>query len=133
MIKFIRYVSVPFAISLVIFYLCCLISTDDVPKVSIELPIGIDKVVHFCMYLGLSGATAISYIYGKKGNINKVKLLIGAFLIPILYGGLIEIIQALYCEGRSGDWFDFLADSLGSIAALPVAYYFRKYILRKYS
>ena len=131
MLKFLRYTSVPIIISLVIFYLCCLISGEDVPEVTIELPVGIDKVVHFCMYLGLSGATALNYIYGKKGRINKAKLAIGAFMIPILYGGLIEIIQALYCEGRSGDWFDFLADTLGSLAALPIAFYYRRYLLNK--
>lgn len=132
--KLFRYLSVPVIISFVILYLCCLIPTNDIPEVDIEwpFPFGIDKLVHFCMYLGLSGATAINYIHGKKGRISMVTLVIGAFLFPILYGGFIEIIQALYCEGRSGDWYDFLADAIGSIAAFPIAIYYRNYLLKKH-
>lgn len=132
--KLFRYLSVPIVISFVILYLCCLIPTNDIPEVEFEwsLPFGIDKAVHFCMYLGLSGATALNYIHGRKGRVNMLWLIVGAFAIPILYGGFIEIIQALYCEGRSGDWYDFLADSLGSIAAFPIAIYYRNFLLKKY-
>lgn len=129
--KLFRYSIVPFVISLIILYLCCFIPGNDIPDVELEFLIPIDKIVHFCMYLGLSGATAINYIYGKKGHININKLIIGAFLLPIIYGGVIEILQDRYFEGRSGDWFDFLADLLGSLAAYPIALYYRKYLLNK--
>lgn len=132
-LKLFRYLSVPIVISFVILYLCCLIPTDDIPEVEFEwsFPIEIDKLVHFCMYLGLSGATALNYIHGKKGRISMAVLVIGAFLLPILYGGFIEIIQGAYCEGRSGDWYDFLADAIGSVAAFPIAIYYRNYLLKK--
>lgn len=105
--------------------------TDNLSLNSDDMPIPLDKVVHFLMFLGLSGATAINYLFLNKGNINKYKLIIGAFVLPILYGGLIEIIQANYCVGRSGDWFDFIADLMGSLCALPIAMIYRRYLLNK--
>lgn len=126
-----RYTWVPIVISLIILYLCCLIPTNDIPEVSIDLGIPIDKIVHFLMYFGLSGATAINYIYQKSGRVNMGKLLLGAFLTPILYGGFIEILQHYFFPPRSGDWFDFFADLAGSLAALPIVIIFRNYLIKK--
>lgn len=128
----IRYSIVPIFISLVILYLCCLIPTNDIPEVSFDFFIPMDKIVHFCMYLGLSGATAINYIHGKRGNVNTQKLIIAAFLLPILYGGFIEILQHYFFPPRAGDWFDFLADMLGSLTALPIAFQYRNYLKKKH-
>ncbi len=125
-----RYASVPIIISLVILYLCCLIPSRDIPEVEFDFLIPADKIVHFLMYLGLSGATALNYIHGKQGSINMGKLVFYAFVCPILYGGLIEILQQNIFPPRSGDWFDFAADVLGSLAALPIALKYRNYILK---
>jgi len=127
---FLKYIWVPVTISIIIFYLCCLISINEIPDVEMDWIIPADKIVHFLMYLGLSGATAINYIYLKKGRVEMWKLLLGAFLIPILYGGFIEIVQYYYFEARSGDWGDFLADLLGSLAALPIALVFKNYLIK---
>lgn len=132
-IKYLKYIWVPLIISIIIFYLSCLISFDSIPEMELDWIIPADKVVHFLMYFGLSGATAINYIYIKKGRVEMWKLLLGAFLIPVLYGGLIEIVQFYFFEGRSGDWGDFWADLLGSLAALPFALLFKNYLIKKES
>jgi len=126
-----RYGWIPVIIALVIFYLCCLIPVDDIPEVEVDFGIPFDKLAHFFMYMGLSGATALYYIYDRKGNINIFAFIIGVIILPILYGGLIEIVQSMYFYPREGDWFDFLADSLGVLASLPFAYYLRKWLLLK--
>jgi len=109
-----------------------LIPTDDIPEVEVDFFIPFDKLVHFFMYLGLSGATAMYYLWLWKGQINAIVFVIGVIVFPIVYGGAIEIIQSMYYPPRMGDWFDFLADVLGVLVALPFAYYFRKLvILRK--
>lgn len=130
MMRSIKYASPPIFIAAVIFYLCCLATSDDMPSISWPYT---DKVVHFLMYLGLSVVASFWYIYGEKGLVNVRKLIIYAFILPILYGGLIEILQHRYFEGRSGDWFDFLADVLGSLAALPLALYFRRILINRES
>jgi len=125
-----RYLSVPIFISCTIFYLCCLIPINDVPDIELDWIIPFDKIVHFLMFLGLSGATAFNYIYLKKGCISMKKLIIGAFFLPIVYGGSIELIQHYFFTVRSGDWYDFLADLLGSLTALPIALLFRNYLIK---
>lgn len=127
----VRYASVPIVISLVILYLCCLIPPKDIPEVGFDFLIPTDKIVHFLMYLGLSGATALNYIHAKKGHINLCKLLLFAFICPILYGGLIEILQQNFFPPRSGDWSDFLADVLGSLFALPIVLKYRNFLIEK--
>lgn len=129
----IRYSFVPLVLSLIILYLCCFIPVNDIPEVSFDFFIPMDKIVHFCMYLGLSGATAINYIHGEKGQVNMITMIVTAFLLPILYGGFIEILQHYFFAPRSGDWFDFLADLLGSLVALPIALVYINYLNKKYS
>ncbi len=129
--KIFKYTWPPFLVAVVIFYLCCLIPPRDVPDVNFDFFIPTDKVVHFLMYLGLAGVASFNYIYDKKGHIIILKLIAFAILIPILYGGLIEIIQAEYFEERSGDWYDFLADVLGALASLPFSLWFRRLLLNK--
>lgn len=128
---YLKYTWIPTIIALIIFYLCCLIPQNDIPEVGFEFFIPTDKLVHYTMYLGLSGATGLYYVYDRKGHINILKMLIGAIIIPILYGGLIEIVQWQFFPPRSGDWYDLLADALGSLTALPVILYCRKYYLNK--
>ncbi len=126
-----KYSWPPAIIAVIIFYLCCLIPTRDIPEVDIEFFIPTDKVVHFLMYLGLAGVASFNYIYDKNGHIIILKLILFAILIPIIYGGAIEIIQAEYFPERSGDWYDFLADVLGALASLPFSLWFRRFLLNR--
>ncbi|MDR2953483.1 MAG: VanZ family protein [Prevotella sp.] len=126
-----KYSWPPLIIAIIIFYLSCLIPNDDIPEVGFEFFIPTDKIVHFLMYFGLAIVASFNYIYDKNGHIIILKLIVFAILIPILYGGLIEIIQAKFFPPRSGDWYDFLADTLGALATLPFSLWFRQYLLNK--
>ncbi len=46
-------------------------------------------------------------------------------LIFMCFGGLIEILQQNYVEGRYGDWIDFFANSLGILLVITVLSVFR--------
>ena len=46
-------------------------------------------------------------------------LVVGVLLIA--FGGALEIAQGLMHEGRTADWFDFLANSLGVSAGVTLA------------
>ena len=52
-----------------------------------------------------------------------------AFLAPLLMGGLIELAQA-YCTGgrRSGEWLDFLANSLGVVLGTLVGLLMSRFV-----
>lgn len=120
----------PMIVASVIFYLSCLIAPSDVPEVELEFFIPVDKMVHFCMYFGLSWVAMCNYIYVSKGNINYIKLLIFCILLPVAYGGLIEILQDKYFD-REGDWWDFLANLTGLLVAIPFAIWFKNLYYRK--
>jgi VanZ family protein len=47
-------------------------------------------------------------------------LMVGALLVA--FGGSMEIAQGLMHEGRTADWFDFLANSLGIATGVTLAY-----------
>lgn len=128
------YLSLPIIVTLVILYLCCLIPPSDIPNVNNFLFLPIDKVVHFLMYVTLSSSCFFAYIHISitSGKVEKWIAFLWCMLYPILFGGLIEIIQAKYCPGRSGDWFDFLADSLGVLVMIPFAFLYGNYIHKKY-
>ncbi|WP_410795623.1 VanZ family protein [Parabacteroides sp. FAFU027] len=72
-----------------------------------------DKAVHFTMYLVAAFATMFELsrlrLLGNKRNIIWL-----AIVLPILFGGLMEILQ-LYVPFRSCDIRDFIANSLGAI------------------
>lgn len=127
----IRYIWPPLIVAVIIFYLCCLIPKDDIPKIKLEFFIPTDKLVHFIMFFGLSGVASINYILARKGDIIILKLIVFAIIVPIIYGGIVELMQEEYFLGRGGDWYDFIADLLGSLATIPFSLWFRNYLLNK--
>lgn len=131
MIKLLRYIWPPAIIAIIIFYLCCLMPTSDIPKYDYILGLPADKVYHFVMFFALASVASFNYILINDGHIIILKLVLFAILLSILYGGLIEIIQLYIIENRAGDWYDFLADSLGAIASLPLSLALRKILLDK--
>ena len=119
----IRYVILPGLIALVIFYMTCIVNVDSIPGSKRLLQY--DKLAHFGMFFALSGAIFFDYYRLHKGRPSKFKWLLFGLVIPIIYGGLIEIIQEHFFS-RTGDWMDFVADSLGSISATVIAFAYMK-------
>lgn len=115
----IRYVILPGIIALVIFYLTCIVNVDSIPGSKKLLQF--DKLAHFGMFFALSAAIYFDYFRLHKGEPNRFRWLLFGFIIPVIYGGLIEIVQEHYFS-RSGDWMDFLADFLGSLTATIIAF-----------
>lgn len=115
----IRYIIVPGIIALVIFYLTCIVNVDSIPGSKSLLQY--DKIAHFGMFFALSSAIYFDYYLLHNGAPNKFIWLLLGLIIPVIYGGLIEIVQENYFS-RSGDWMDFLADFLGSLSATILAF-----------
>ena len=79
----------------------------------------IDKWVHIVMYGGTFLVLWIEYTI-KHLRPDYKKLFFWGWLMPIVMGGVLELLQE-YCTGghRSGDWLDFVADAMGvTLAAL---------------
>ena len=78
----------------------------------------LDKIVHFCMYAGLSGVLWLEFLWTHR--IHKAPMWhawVGALILPILFRGCIEILQEYGTDYRGGDWLDFAAISFGAIVA----------------
>jgi VanZ family protein len=78
----------------------------------------IDKWTHLVMYGGTCSMIWIEYLR-RHTILNKKKLFCWAWLAPIVMSGVIELLQEYATTTRSGEWFDFAANSTGvTIAAL---------------
>ena len=106
--------------TLLIFYLC-------LKPVTIEKEItfaNADKLLHFTMYFVFVILWYRFLIYRKSFLIeNKVVLVV----VSILLGIIIEIMQQYFTKSRHADFFDVMANSLGSMAGILFSVlYFRK-------
>ncbi len=101
----------------VILYLS-LSSSDKFDKTPFWNIPGFDKIVHFMMYFFLMSVIVFENRYNIKYNTRLY--LIG--LIPVIYGGLMEILQLLFTNTRSASFFDFIADAAGVICSILLCF-----------
>ncbi|WP_373277339.1 VanZ family protein [Prevotella scopos] len=92
----------------------------NIPETPLSNVRFIDKWTHSLIYLVLGLSLSIEYIRTTKHPSPKF-IIIWVWLLPILMGGLIEILQSNCTNGnRSGEWLDFFADAIGSTIALVI-------------
>ncbi len=89
------------------------------PKV--ELFSWFDKLVHFCMYGAISTLVWFEH-WRAHTKTQRSHAAFAAIVCPIAMGGLVELAQAYLTTYRSGDWMDFLANSIGVCAASVIAW-----------
>ena len=108
-----------YRLSLFCIVLIWFLSLMPVPETNLaeDIPF-IDKWTHIIMYLGTCSIIWIEYYHKHKIKTNKIRLLIGAIILPILMSGILELLQE-YCTGglRNGDWIDIAANTIGVVLA----------------
>ncbi len=109
-------------IALVIFYLSIIRIPSDyiAPWMA---TVHFDKMVHFLLFFLLSVALAYDGLTPLQLENRRVKLLRLTILMPLVYGGVLELIQEYACATRTGSWLDWVADIIGSVAAYAVIRY----------
>lgn len=119
--------------SLFCIVLIWVLSLMPVPETDLaeDIPF-IDKWTHIVMYLGTCSIIWIEYYLKHKAETNKIRLLIGAIILPILMSGILELLQE-YCTGglRNGDWIDLAANTTGVVLAAILGVFFFRRILVK--
>ena len=102
------------------------VANDNLPKIE-----NLDKVAHFCMYAGLCSILWFEYFKTHKQT-SLLKMIMGAVVAPILFSGAMEVAQVALTDNRSADWYDFLFNTLGVVAAIFIGLYvIRPVILKK--
>lgn len=93
------------------------------PFGSVRIPLfeGADKVVHFMMFLAIAFAYHFDFRRGKK-PVDEARLMGWIFVSLSAFGGLIELAQWKMRMGRSGDWYDLLADIAGAVYGIILAW-----------
>ena len=101
-----------------IFILCVILflSFFNPPETPLDKVSNIDKVLHFLMYFGFCSVLWFEYFKSHKYADTK-RLIPWAIIAPILFSGLIEIGQQALTPTRAAEWWDFLFNSLGCLAA----------------
>lgn len=89
--------------------------------VRIPLFEGADKVVHFMMFFAMAFAYHFDFRRGKK-PVDEARLMGWIFVSLSAFGGLIELAQWKMRMGRSGDWYDLLADIAGAVYGIILAW-----------
>ena len=111
---FIKHILPSIAWAIFILILCG-IPPKNVGDFSIWEMLNPDKIFHFGIFAILSLILSV----GLKRQYSFPKLRSNAFKISIsfsiLYGGIIELTQILFFNGREGDLLDILANSLGAL------------------
>ena len=94
----------------------CIIPIPETPLSHVSMA---DKWTHMVMYFVLTMCVGFEMVRNKQTSTKQ--LLLYAWLMPIIMGGLIELVQA-NCTGgrRSGEWLDFYADAFGSTIAFII-------------
>lgn len=79
---------------------------------------GADKWIHGALYMVLGGVWM--WNLQRDGVRDGIRWTL-ALMMPILYGGAIEVLQERFFYPRTGDWFDWLADITGTVVGVILA------------
>lgn len=78
---------------------------------------GVDKLIHIVLFA--IEAALLMFALGSKRLLTIVSVL--GFCIVL--GGVLEILQFFFVEGRNGDFWDLLADMLGASVGAAFVYF----------
>lgn len=117
---YIRKYPISICIILAVIYL----SFFKPPQTGMNSIPGIDKVVHVCMYFGMSGMLWLEFIRAhRKKHVSVWHVWTGALLCPILFSGIVELLQEYCTTYRGGDWLDLAANATGALLASLIGWY----------
>lgn len=116
----IQYILTKYPFSCIIVIGTWILCFMTIPETSLSSVRFIDKWTHSLIYLVLGISISLEYLHNTKHASPKF-IVVWVWLIPIIMGGLIEILQSYCTNGnRSGEWLDFFTDAIGSTIAMLI-------------
>jgi len=122
----VRVLLIPLLVYWLILFIGTSLPSDHLSSV-LELS---DKLKHFIAYLILAFLLSLNLYFQEKWKGMAVYYSISALLICLVYGALDELHQILV-PNRSAEFYDWLADTLGSGTGILISYLFLKFIKNK--
>lgn len=119
-----RYPASLFIIAAVIY-----LSFFKPPETDVANIPGLDKVVHTCMYMGMSGMLWIEFLRAhRRQKAPCWHAWLGAFVCPVVFGGAVELLQSYCTSYRGGDWRDFAANTAGALLASLIGWTVQRHL-----
>ena len=122
-----------YPVSLVIILAVIYLSFFKPPTTDLGTIPNLDKVVHICMYFGMSGMLWLEFLRAHRRDRTPMwHARVGAFVCPVLFSGAVELLQAFCTTYRGGDWLDFAANTTGAVlASLVACFVLKPRVMRK--
>jgi VanZ family protein len=83
----------------------------------------LDKFVHFGLYFLFMGVIILEH----NNSFSNTRQLIVIALIPVLFGGLIELCQGGFTTTRKADVLDFMFNTAGTATAVCIWLFYKPY------
>ena len=106
-----------------------IIPIPEVPPLE-DIPL-FDKWVHFLMYGAVACCVWYDYYRNRADRKITLRTILCTVVYPILLGGILELWQRYLTTCRSGEWLDFIADSIGAFLAFPIGAFIIRYFAKK--
>jgi VanZ family protein len=90
---------------------------NDVPAWPWAEKVQLDKWVHAFLF-GVQGVLLAMALLHLRPEGHRNGLLVWATVLAIAYGALVEVLQSVMGDGRTGDVLDLLADAVGALLGL---------------
>ena len=122
-----------YPVSLVIILAVIYLSFFKPPTTDLGTIPNLDKVVHICMYFGMSGMLWLEFLRAHRRDRTPMwHAWVVAFACPVLFSGAVELLQAFCTTYRGGDWLDFAANITGAVlASLVACFVLKPRVMRK--
>jgi VanZ family protein len=90
-------------------------SISPSPKLPKQVELLSDKGIHFLMYFFFHLLLYLFFETRKKKVPHSMQY---SFIIAVLVGGTLELVQYYFVPNRFGEWLDFVANSIGSLLSV---------------
>lgn len=117
-----KYLAPALLWALVILWLCA-IPGQDIPNWKL---LSFDKAGHAFIFFTLTLLLFWGFFKQKPSSCIQKYFLLASILIAVTYGGTTELMQQYWFENRKADFLDFIANSIGTFAALGVYFFLLK-------
>ena len=124
-----------YPVSLLIILTVIYLSFFKPPTTELSRIPNIDKIVHVCMYMGMSGMLWLEFLRARRKTDSPLwHAWVGAFVCPVLFSGMVELLQEYCTTYRGGDWLDFAANTTGAVIASLIGYFvLRPWMMKQHS